>query len=161
MNTQNTPRAVQFLDEKSRYFEITADDGETYTGRIYESSDERRGPSIDWDTAPDDWEKAEDLILKAYARKEKEKSQSPDLTAYLETYFEISAYLMATIERPGKIAHDTHEAQGRGGLYEVAKALTEKFEKQNAGKLWDGDFFEEIDKFINQAEAEHRQNAKK
>jgi hypothetical protein len=42
----------------------------------------------------------------------------------------------------------TRESYGTGGLYELAESLTDDFEKLNAGRLWDGEFFEEIWDFL-------------
>lgn len=73
------------------------------------------------------------------------------LTSYLETYYEIvdsiRIYLeYSKINKVGKI----YESQGRGGLYELAEELTDKFELLNKDREWDGDFFDEIEKFINE-----------
>jgi len=67
---------------------------------------------------------------------------------------------MATIDEPGKIAHDTQEEKGRGGLYELAQKLTDQFTKENAGTLWEGDvfdYFDTLEKFIQRIESEHRE----
>jgi hypothetical protein len=37
---------------------------------------------------------------------------------------------------------------GTGGLYELAEELTDKFEIQNAGVEWDGEYFDAIELFI-------------
>ena len=42
------------------------------------------------------------------------------------------------------------EAQGRGGLYELAKELTDKFENKYKGKEWDGEFFDTINEFLEE-----------
>ena len=38
--------------------------------------------------------------------------------------------------------------QGTGGMYELAEELTDEFEKLNADREWDGEFFDEIEEFI-------------
>ncbi len=38
---------------------------------------------------------------------------------------------------------------GHGGLYELAEFLTDKFELLNKGKTWDGNWFDEIESFLN------------
>jgi len=40
------------------------------------------------------------------------------------------------------------EEQGTGGLYELAEELTDKFEKLHEGREWDGEFFDEIEDFL-------------
>lgn len=40
---------------------------------------------------------------------------------------------------------------GRGALYELAEELTDEFEKLNEGREWDGEFFGEIESFIDNA----------
>ena len=38
---------------------------------------------------------------------------------------------------------------GRGGLYELAEELTDEFEELNKNREWDGEFFDEIETFLN------------
>jgi hypothetical protein len=40
------------------------------------------------------------------------------------------------------------ETQGRGGLYTLAYELTQNFENYYQGRVWDGDYFETIDEFL-------------
>jgi hypothetical protein len=150
-NNPNPAQSVEFYDGNN--FEYTDPDGQIHFGKIQPSD------SFDWEeNAPEDWEEAEPFILAEYWKQSAPAipSTPDDLTAYLETHFEISAYLMETIERPGNISHDTHKEKGRGGLYELAQQLADRFTKETAGTNWNGDFFDEMDKFIIQAEAEHR-----
>lgn len=71
---------------------------------------------------------------------------------YLETYYEMVQAI--TIEHmkdePQGIVKDRHDAQGHGGLYELAKELTDEFQEKHNGRLWDGDFFDEIQSFLNE-----------
>lgn len=73
------------------------------------------------------------------------------LDSYLETYYEIVdsiSFSIDTDKEPSKI-YEVQQQQGRGGLYELAKELTDKFENLNKGREWDGEFFDEIDEFLN------------
>jgi hypothetical protein len=38
---------------------------------------------------------------------------------------------------------------GTGGLYELAESLTDKFEGMHKGRSWDGEFFDEIVRFLD------------
>ena len=75
-----------------------------------------------------------------------------DIASYMETHFEIASVIgneMRKDKFDSKVVEDRHEAQGTGGMYELAEELTEEFQKLNEGRLWNGEFFEEIDAFIN------------
>lgn len=73
-----------------------------------------------------------------------------DKTSYLETFYEIvEAITIATmLSKVPKKLLEIQENQGRGGLYEFAIDLTDEFEKINEGRVWDGEFFDEIDEFV-------------
>lgn len=68
-----------------------------------------------------------------------------------ETHFEIVQAITQEISKdePTGVVNERHEAQGHGGLYELAQELTDKFEQLNEGREWDGEFFDEIEIFIN------------
>lgn len=40
--------------------------------------------------------------------------------------------------------------QGRGGMYELAEDITDEFERANTNREWDGEFYDEISKFIEE-----------
>jgi len=67
-----------------------------------------------------------------------------------ETHFEVVQAI--TIEHiknePKGLVKERHDAQGHGGLYELAVELTDEFEKLNEGREWDGEYFDEIEKFL-------------
>lgn len=70
-------------------------------------------------------------------------------TSWLETHFEIVAGIQQALKKKGKnIALQRQEQQGTGGLYELSEELTDKFETEYENKVWDGEFFEVIEKFI-------------
>lgn len=70
-----------------------------------------------------------------------------------ETHYEIVVAI--TME----LAHDddrenlikkTIREKGHGGLYELASDLTDEFETKNKNREWDGEFFEEMEAFLNE-----------
>ncbi|MCA6431217.1 MAG: hypothetical protein IM613_17415 [Cytophagales bacterium] len=71
-------------------------------------------------------------------------------SSWYETFYEIAAAIgiEANGFEPSGLVAQTLEVQGTGGLYELAKELTDKFEMSNKGREWDGDFFDEIEAFI-------------
>jgi hypothetical protein len=71
------------------------------------------------------------------------------LESYLETYFEVVAFIMDDVHQAeiGVIA-DIEASQGRGGLYTLALKWTIEFEKRHEGRNWDGEFFDMIDEFL-------------
>lgn len=70
--------------------------------------------------------------------------------SWQETHFEVVQAI--TIEHskhePQGVVNERHKAQGHGGLYELAEELTDEFEALNEGRVWDGEFFDEIDSFL-------------
>lgn len=82
------------------------------------------------------------------------KQPEPSLSNILETHYEV----VAAIERIREQDEDTwpegikfiNSAYGTGGFYELAKDITMAFEKKNADRQWDGEFFDEIEAFINE-----------
>lgn len=75
-----------------------------------------------------------------------------DFHSWQETHFEIVSYLNRTVDIVGSFALKIMEKQGTGGLYEIAMSLTNEFELKFKGKEWDGDFLDEIDKFLEEKE---------
>jgi hypothetical protein len=72
-------------------------------------------------------------------------------TEYLEIYFEIVVRIGQDITKPyNNVANQRYEAQGRGGLYELAQELTDEFQEKFKDHQWDGDFFDEIESFLNE-----------
>ena len=72
--------------------------------------------------------------------------------SYLETFYEAAAYLTHTADEPGSMSNDMSESNGTTGLYTLAEQLADEFEKKNKNRLWDGEFFDEIEKFLNEKE---------
>lgn len=73
-------------------------------------------------------------------------------TSWQETHYEmVQAITMEHIkDEPQGVVKERHDAQGHGGLYELAEELTSKFERENEVVYWDGDFFEAIEQFVEQ-----------
>ena len=82
-----------------------------------------------------------------------EKNFPNGFTSWQETHFEIVQAI--TIEhiqdkRTGLVAY-RHEAQGIGGLYELAEELTDEFEAIHEGETWeDIGCLETLENFIDE-----------
>ncbi len=66
--------------------------------------------------------------------------------SWRETHFEVVQAI--TIEhskkKPTGIVAETQFNDGFVGMYQLAASLTDKFEKLNEGRQWDGEFHEEV-----------------
>jgi hypothetical protein len=67
-----------------------------------------------------------------------------------ETHYEVvqAITMEHSKDNPQGVVRERHDAKGHGGLYELAEEITDEFEKLNEGREWDGEFFDEIDKFV-------------
>lgn len=67
-----------------------------------------------------------------------------------ETHFEVVTEINLQIieNRPCKRIYETLEKIGHGGLYELAKELTDKFEEKHKGVEWNGDWFDAVQDFL-------------
>lgn len=72
--------------------------------------------------------------------------------SWQETHFEVVSAIsyISRLDSPYGIVADRLEEAGTGGLYELAEELTDEFEVLNQGREWGGEFFEEIEDFINE-----------
>jgi hypothetical protein len=73
--------------------------------------------------------------------------------SWIETHFEIVSYITTEISKDkfdSKLVETRHEEQGKCGMYGLAEELTDEFEELNKGREWDGEFFDEIEKFIKE-----------
>ena len=72
--------------------------------------------------------------------------------SWQETHFEIVSMISYQTRLPDNqqsdLIRDIYAAQGTGGMYELAEELTDEFETLNEGRLWDGEFFDEIEEFV-------------
>jgi hypothetical protein len=70
--------------------------------------------------------------------------------SWQETHFNVVSIIAVNLSKvfvPASLSN-RYLAQGIGGMYELAEELTDKFEKLNKGREWDGEFAEEIDEFV-------------
>lgn len=67
-----------------------------------------------------------------------------------ETHYEVvqAITMEHAKDEPQGLVKERHDAQGHGGLYELAVELTNEFEKLNEGREWDGEYLQEIDEFM-------------
>lgn len=71
--------------------------------------------------------------------------------SWIETYFEVVSqitYYWRQDKCESPLVLDRYESQGTGGLYELAEELTNEFQLMNEGREWDGEFFDEINYFL-------------
>ena len=71
--------------------------------------------------------------------------------SWQETHFEVVNGITKELRKDvftSKVIEKRHEEQGTGGMYELAEELTDEFELLNKGRMWDGEFFDEIDEFL-------------
>lgn len=81
---------------------------------------------------------------------EQETKKFPNgFASWQETHFEIVKAIALNGEDYHNKVNDIEAIRGTGGLYEFAEELTNKFELLNKGRVWDGEFFEEIEEFIS------------
>lgn len=72
--------------------------------------------------------------------------------SWQETHYEVVSFIADELTRPQVrgIVYETLREKGHGGLYELAEDLTDEYEQLNKGREWDGEFFEELESFLNQ-----------
>jgi hypothetical protein len=71
--------------------------------------------------------------------------------SWAETHHEVVSAITLTMnqdEYPIKL-EEIQLSQGSGGIWEFCIELTDEFEKLNDGRVWDGEFYDEIEEFIN------------
>lgn len=69
-----------------------------------------------------------------------------------ETHFEMvqAIAIEHSKDEPQGVVKERHDAQGHGGLYELALELTNEFEELNKGREWDGEYFQEVEDFLTE-----------
>lgn len=74
------------------------------------------------------------------------------LDSWLETYFEIACAIGGRLSQDdlGAVLSEIQEHSGHCGHQELCLVLTDKFEQQNEGRAWDGEFFDAIDNFLEE-----------
>ncbi|MFW6272925.1 MAG: hypothetical protein ACOC2U_04005 [bacterium] len=72
------------------------------------------------------------------------------LTSWHETHFEVVDEIVRRLnfDKKQETPISKHyEKVGRGGMYDLAKDITDRFEEKYKDFEWDGNFFDEIEKF--------------
>ena len=72
------------------------------------------------------------------------------LCSWRETYYEMIESIIHLDNQGHPFVEKIMEEQGRGGLWELANKWTCEFEVLNKEREWDGEFFDEMEIFINQ-----------
>lgn len=69
---------------------------------------------------------------------------------WIETHYEVVAFIdgIMSSDEPWGVVAERHDAQGRGGLYELSVEWTDEFQRENNDREWDGEFFDEIELFL-------------
>lgn len=77
--------------------------------------------------------------------------------SWQETHYEVVAAITTELmadyeynEFRDDLIRITLREKGHGGLYELANDLTDEFELKNQGREWDGEFFDEIERFLDE-----------
>jgi hypothetical protein len=80
----------------------------------------------------------------------KEKEFPNGFASWQETHFEIVSAIADELLRESEDSKvvELYATNGRGAVWELAEAMTDKFEALNKGREWDGEFYDELDEFI-------------
>ena len=75
-----------------------------------------------------------------------------DFESWHETHYEVVAAIATECakDEPQGLVKEVLDEQGYGGRYELARDLTNEFETLNKDRQWDGEYFDEIELFLNQ-----------
>ena len=77
------------------------------------------------------------------------KKEFPNgFVSWYKTFYEIVAYIERTNDNP--IIQEIINLEVGASLYELAKKLTDKFERLNKDKCWEGDFYDTINIFLEE-----------
>jgi hypothetical protein len=73
--------------------------------------------------------------------------------SWIETHFEVSSMIALALDRDEfghepSTAHNVRESNGMTEVWQLAEDWTDEFEKLNEGREWDGEFYDEIEKFV-------------
>lgn len=73
--------------------------------------------------------------------------------SWLETFFEISSSLDFLLSSPiddrNTAIDRANDSGGRGEILDLMIEWTNEFEEINKDREWDGEFYEEVDEFMN------------
>jgi hypothetical protein len=73
--------------------------------------------------------------------------------SWQETHYEVVAAITSIAlddDNKDNLVYKTYREDGLGGLYELAEDLTDEFELLNKDREWDGEFFDEIERFLDE-----------
>lgn len=87
-----------------------------------------------------------DLLSNLQDEKEMHEYMFPNgFEDWHETHYEVISFIehSLSLENGNKFC-ELDALYGRGELYNVAKNITNDFEKKNKGRNWDGEFYDEI-----------------
>lgn len=73
-----------------------------------------------------------------------------ELESWAETHYEISAAIEKKSKDENSEIHEVIRNNGMFAKHGLAFDLTRKFEKIHDGREWDGEWIDEIDKFIEE-----------
>jgi hypothetical protein len=74
-----------------------------------------------------------------------------EFASWRETHFEVvnAIALENAKDKPCQLISELRMDGGRMALWDLANELTKEFENKNKGRKWDGEFYDEIDAFID------------
>ena len=73
-----------------------------------------------------------------------------EFASFRETHFEVvnAIALENAKDKPCQLISELRVDGGRMALWDLANELTKEFENKNKGRKWDGEFYDEIDAFV-------------
>jgi hypothetical protein len=72
--------------------------------------------------------------------------------SWQETHYEIVSFVTKELledEIKSPVINEMYYSKGTGGMYELCEQLTDEFEQLNFEREWNGEFFDEIEEFLN------------
>jgi hypothetical protein len=97
----------------------------------------------------------EDLQVEkeSYEPLEKAEKTFPNgFTDWMETHHQVVEAITLNLSKEryeGEVKR-RYDAQGRGGIWELAEELTDKFEKLTYEREWNGEYFDELEDFLTE-----------
>lgn len=73
-----------------------------------------------------------------------------ELIDFLETHYEVSVFINDELNKyeDTNVIREYHKG-GHGAMYELAHEWTKEFHEMTSDRSWDGEFFDELHKFLN------------
>lgn len=72
-----------------------------------------------------------------------------------ESHFEFIEIILSSLDSEGSHPNEVNSKKGIGGLYLLARNMTDQFEQLHAGRIWDGEFFDEVENFAKSYFQQH------